>query len=302
MKNTRRGFLKSTGGLMAGSAVLATAREQLGNLTLPLVPFGQHKVSRLIIGCNQFYGYSHFNNLLSTVMREWCTSERVCEILRRCEDNGINTWQAGAGGRMLADVQRHRADGGEIQVLLVATDSVEETVRTMRPLGIAHHGEVTDVCFREGRMEVVHEFTKKVRQAGVRVGISTHKPEVIEYVEEKGWDVDYYMACAYNRTRTADEFRKMLGELPVPANEVYLEQDPDRMFKVVRKTARTCLIFKILAAGRLADSPGAVDEVFRHVFASIKPEDCVIVGMFPLYKDEVKENADRVRRIVGGLT
>jgi hypothetical protein len=31
---------------------------------------------------------------------------------------------------------------------------------------------------------------------------------------------------------------------------------------------------------------------------NIKAKDCVVVGMYPRYKDEVKENADRVRRIL----
>ena len=104
---------------------------------------------------------------------------------------------------------------------LIATDSnigpVEEAVRRSGAMALYHHGERTDVLFREGKMDQVQEYTKKLRQAGVRVGIGTHKPEVVEYVEERGWDVDFYMLCAYNRTRTPEEFRKLLGVLPLPA-------------------------------------------------------------------------------------
>ena len=31
---------------------------------------------------------------------------------------------------------------------------------------------------------------------------------------------------------------------------------------------------------------------------NIKPQDCIMVGMFPRFKDEVTENCDRVRRIL----
>jgi hypothetical protein len=55
-------------------------------------------------------------------------------------------------------------------------------------------------------------------------------------------------------------------------------------------------LFKILAAGRLTRSPQAIDEAFKTALESIKPKDCVVVGMYPRYKDEVKENSDRVRR------
>ncbi|MCP5109832.1 MAG: hypothetical protein GY953_03235 [bacterium] len=137
-----------------------------------------------------------------------------------------------------------------------------------------------------------------MRQAGVQVGVSTHNPRVLEYVEEKGWDVDFFMACAYHRTRTPAEFRALLGELPVQRREIYLEKDPERLFRVVRQTGKTCLVFKILAAGRRTNSPKLVDGAFRHTFENIKPHDAVIVGMYPRYRDEITENADRVRRIL----
>ena len=130
------------------------------------------------------------------------------------------------------------------------------------------------------------------------MGIGTHKPEVVEYVEEHGWDVDFYMLCAYNRTRTPEEFRKLLGVLPLPASDVYLETDPPHAYEVARKTSKTCFLFKILAAGRVARSPEEVDKAFKQAFDSIKPQDCVVVGMFPRFKDEIKENCDRVRRIL----
>jgi hypothetical protein len=57
-------------------------------------------------------------------------------------------------------------------------------------------------------------------------------------------------------------------------------------------------LFKILAAGRLTRSPQIIDEAFKTALESIKPKDCVVVGMYPRYKDEVKENSDRVRRIL----
>ena len=68
--------------------------------------------------------------------------------------------------------------------------------------------------------------------------------------------------------------------------------------EVARKTSKTCFLFKILAAGRVARSPEEVDKAFKEAFDNIKPQDCIVVGMFPRFKDEVKENCDRVRRIL----
>jgi hypothetical protein len=299
--SSRRNFLKSTAGLAATFAVGPSAGAQAPSVgSLPKVRFGDMEISRLVMGANQFYGFSHFNNLLDQLMVDWNTPERVCQTLFQCQQNGINTYQCSTYGNAPSHLELFRAKGGKLHLIVVDDNKsrVEETLRRPGAMALYHHGESTDVLFRAGQMDKVQEYTKIVRQAGVRVGIGTHKPEVVEYVEERGWDVDFYVLCAYNRTRTPEEIRKMLGVLPVPAGELYLETDPPRAYEVARKTSKTCFLFKILAAGRLARSPEEVDKAFKQAFDNIKPQDCIIVGMFPRFKDEVKENCDRVRRIL----
>jgi hypothetical protein len=56
---------------------------------------------------------------------------------------------------------------------------------------------------------------------------------------------------------------------------------------VFKKTSKPCVAFKILGAGRV-NSP---EKAFKFAFASIKPNDVVCVGLFPRFKDEIKENA-----------
>jgi hypothetical protein len=143
----------------------------------------------------------------------------------------------------------------------------------------------------------VKEWCKKARQLGVVVGVGTHKPEVIAQIESEGWDVDFYAGCVYNRTRTPDEWRKVLnGELMEMAGETYVQSDPPRMYKVMRQSKKPCFAFKIMAAGRISDK--GADQAFQTAFESLKPTDGVFVGMFPRIKDEVKENAERVCRIL----
>jgi hypothetical protein len=300
--SSRRDFLKTSSGLAAALAagpLGKAAAPEAANL--PTVAFGKHQVSRMIIGCNQFYGYSHFNPLLDQLMRDWNTPERVCQTLQQCEQNGINTYQYSHHDRCLADVERFRAEGGKMHIIGVnfGQTPVEEVVKRLQPIAMYHHGEAVDVLYRDGKMDQVLEYTKRLRQTGVLVGIGTHKSEVVEYAEERGWDVDFYLLCAYNRTRTAEEIRKILGTVPVAPREVYLEEDPPRAYRVTRQTKKTCFLFKILAAGRLISSPEMIDNAFKTALDSIKPQDCIVVGMYPRYKDEVKENADRVRRILG---
>ena len=163
-------------------------------------------------------------------------------------------------------------------------------------LGVAHHGEVTDKLFKAGQLDKVNEFVKQVRGAGLLAGVSTHMPAVVDAIEAKGWDLDYYMTCVYERNRGEAEFTKPLGHAPLPVNEVYLKSDPPRMFQAIRRTKRTCLAFKILAGGRLADRREWVEQAFRETFAAIKPNDGVIIGIYDRYSDQPAEDAAWARR------
>ena len=119
---------------------------------------------------------------------------------------------------------------------------------------------------------------------------------MIDTVESEGWDLDYYQACLYRVSRTPEEARAEFGEAPI--GETFMEKDPERMCKMIRQTKRPCLAFKMFGAGRTSASPQQVEKAFRFAYANIKPGDAAIIGVFPRFRDEVKENADLVRRIL----
>jgi hypothetical protein len=176
-------------------------------------------------------------------------------------------------------------------------DEVETAAKRLKPLAMHIQGETVDQAFQAGKMDVIRDACKRVRDLGVIVGVGTHKPEVISFVEEHCWDVDFYAGCVYNRTRTVDEWKTVLnGEILEMDREVYVRSDPPRMYSVMRQTAKPCFAFKVLAAGRIQD--GGVEQAFRNAFASLKPNDGIFVGVFPRAKDEVRENAEIVHRIL----
>ena len=142
-------------------------------------------------------------------------------------------------------------------------------------------------------MDQAREWCKKMRDTGVMVGVGSHKPEAIAMVQEQNWDVDFFACCVYNRTRTQDERRTLLGG-ENPLGELYLVDDPPRMYKVIRQTSKPCFAFKILAAGRVTN----VEAAFKQAFDSIKPNDGVIVGVYNQLKDQVRENATIVHRLL----
>jgi hypothetical protein len=295
---SRRRFLEVAAAITAASPA-ATAAQAAA--PLPKVPFGKFEITRLIVGSNPFYGYSHFNRILDQHMREWYTAERKIEVLRACEREGIGTWQLHYNDRPMQDFRRYRAEGGRMQLILLADFALQQNpamlpeIAKLGPLGIGHHGGRTDERFREGKKQLVRDYLKAVRDTGVMVGLSTHNPAVIDTVESEGWDIDYYQACLYRVSRTAEEARAEFGEAPL--GETFMEKDPERMCKTIRQTPKPCLAFKVFGAGRTVANPASVERALRFALSNIKPTDAVIVGMYPRFKNEIRENADLVRRL-----
>ena len=302
---SRRDFLETTAAVAAGAALAAraasaaSAAPPASSSEIPSVALGPHRVTRLIVGANPIYGHSHFNNQYSTVMTEFHTPERVMELLQHCQRSGINTWQNSFSERTISDVERFRSEGGRLQWLLLGKPDwdqepgIIDRVARHRPIGIAPHGALAERLHRQGKTKVLLDLLKRIRQTGALVGLSTHNPALMELSEEKGWDVDYYMACLYYLTRPKEEFEKMLGEPPL--GEIYLLSDREKMLKTVRAASKPCLIYKLLAAGRMVGSPRSVRDAFQHVLGKIKPTDAVIIGMWLRFGDQVAQNAALVR-------
>src|SRR5205809_918894 len=128
---TRRDFLQQAAGLAGclGMTVPVAAAPEAPNTTEPLLPtikLGPHTVTRLIIGGNPIYGYSHFNRLLGQHQVDWHTPERVVELLKRCVKAGINTWQNSYAERTLKDLERFRDAGGKLHWLCLGKPDWDE--------------------------------------------------------------------------------------------------------------------------------------------------------------------------------
>jgi hypothetical protein len=256
--------------------------------------FGNVEMSRLIVGYNPFHGMSHYTQTLNQLMAQYYTQERVVEVLHRCTRFGINTCAMTPSGRAVMDQLTFQLEGGKMHIIFQGPgDPTHPSYKELKPAAIYHHGENTDRLFQTGQMDQAREWCKKMRDAGVMVGVGSHRPEAITMVEEQGWDVDFYVCCVYNRNRTENERRELLGG-ENPLGELYLVDDPPRMYKVIRQTRKPCFAFKILGAGRVTN----VEAAFRQAFDSIKPTDGVIVGVFNQLKDQVRENATIVHELL----
>jgi hypothetical protein len=263
--------------------------------SLPEVDFGPHRITRLIVGGNPFVWNSHFTEEMNRDMQGYYTPERVVETLHRCQAAGINTVQArGDYHRILHYLELFRREGGSLNFIAQTASEMFDVHRNIRVLaaygaaGIYHHGTQTDEFWVEGKIDKVQDYLKTMRDTGVQVGMAAHYPEVFDYVEDKGWDLDFYMVPFYNIARKPRESAVVTGRFQ---EEEFLPEDPERFCKFIRSTNKQCLAYKILGAGRKCRTQEEVQQAFDWAFSRIKPTDCVVVGMFPKYLNQPVLNA-----------
>ena len=205
-RTTRRQFLQQTSGLAAGASVLgpfvpeAKAEDSGMGPAMPTIQLGQHRVTKLIIGGNPIYGYSHFNHLFSEHQRAWHTPERVVELLKHCERQGLNTWQCSYSERTLADLDLYRSAGGTMQWFCLGRPDWDQHLEMIddaiehKAIGVAPHGALAERLHRQNKLSTLTDLLKRIRDVGspkgCLVGLSAHNPALIELAEEKGWDVE----------------------------------------------------------------------------------------------------------------
>lgn len=272
-------------------------------MEIPTVALGSARVSRLIVGCNQIAGNSHRTRERDQEMVDYFTTANVKALLTSCERHGINTWQAVADMYFTRILHEYWNEGGTIQ-WIAQTDSRQgdlianiRTVARSHPIAIYHHGTRTGNLWRTGRIDELKPLIEEIKSHGIAAGVGVHSPEILEHIEESGWDVDFYMTCLYNVYKNDTGWRESYIVSGVRKPEVYDDPDRDVMCRAIRATSKTCLAFKVLAAGRRADTPESVREAFEFTFQNIKPQDAVVVGMFPKHSDEVAINADLVAQL-----
>ena len=302
----RREFLLGLSAAAVGSPLVRaeTGRAEHKTPPAPLLPtinLGEHKITRLIVGSNPISGYSYMGPIMDRHMKEYFTPERIVEFLWKCEQEGINTHQFSRPEEMSSVFRELRERGSKMKFICLHAGGpqstlVEKVVQDTQPVAIVHHGGVTDRLFREGKSHQVHDFVKRVHDAGVLAGVSAHNPDCIKQIADEGWPVDFFMACFYYLTRTPEELEKMPPVVTVEVGYSFFASDPMAMTKVIRQVDQPCLGFKILAAGRMCGREQKVESAFKFAFEHLKPTDGVIVGMYPRYQDQIRQNAGFTRK------
>lgn len=262
------------------------------NGPLSKVSIGPMEVSRFIPGHNPPCGCSHTSREMDAQMRAYYTDDNVHKLWFDAEQKGLSALLIRGDFRCLDWVETYRRKRGTLDVICQTASEMRDVFQNIRVVAAAgipaiyHHGSQTDKFWREGRIDETNEYLQCMRDCGVAVGMATHQPEIVEYAEDKGWDIDFYMACFYNISRRPRHSSLVSNQYGYDKEE-YLAEDRAKMVRVIQQVAKPCLGFKILAAGRNCSTQEDVRAAFEYAYGHIKPTDAVVVGLFPRDMDQL---------------
>ena len=272
---------------------------------LPAVDFCGQRVTRLICGGNPLSGYSHVSSELDREMIEYYDMPHIQALLAECWRQGINTFQSRGDRHQMRAYLEHRQHGGMMQwIAQTASEfaSIPGNVAELagyEPIAIYNHGTHTDNRWHAGDIDSVHDIIKAIHDHGLPAGVGSHIPAVIEYIEERGWETDFYMCCFYDLARGYKSAPAV--DQNAYARDHFPGDDPFLMTATMRQVDKPCIGFKIMAASRKCETPETVRDAFRFALERIKTGDMVNVGMFQKYKNQVAENSAFVREILSEM-
>jgi hypothetical protein len=239
------------------------------------VNFCNLKTSRFILGSNPFSGFSHQSLERDLEMVHFYTTDRIKATLREAESLGINTILARTDHHVMRFLMEHWDQGGNLQWFAQTcpeTGSHDACVERAARGGAkaCHiHGGVMDCLHAQGQLDEIPPVIQMIRDKGMLAGIAAHNPKVHEWADSH-LDVDYTM-CSYYIPTVRD---KQAEHVP-GMEELFLEEDRQRMTDLIPRLSRPVIHYKVMAAGR--NNPR---EAFEVVARTMRQGDVVCVGVF----------------------
>jgi len=276
---------------------------------IPTVNFFGNQVTRLILGDNPFNGHSYIPDIHNDdEMLDYYTAENCVKALFEAEENGINTYMALASPFILRIIRQYRNEGGKMQIMFQSYPPIDFEVNinqmmACNPVAIYHQGGTFDYLCEENQTDKIHKIIELMRSTKIAAGIGTHVPETVFQSESEKWDIDFYMVCLYNARRT--QRGQQSGFITGKSKQLIFYPD-DRwfMFDAIKKAQKPCIAFKIFAGGQMFQNkpekeiPGIAENAIKETYENIKPNDMICLGVFQKEKNQIKENAEIVRKII----
>ena len=238
---------------------------------------GTAQVSGLCIGGNPFSGFSHQGPERNQEMLDYHTPERIHEVLRTAEDQGINTFFGRTDEHIFSVLRDYWNNGGKIQWFAQVCiergdpDAWRKWLDGAVELGCTGaymHGGVVDNWHAGQRWDLFDEAQDRMRQADVVCGFAAHQHSAQSWIAEH-LEPDFQMCSYYNPTdRSKNAHHQESGEK-------WDDEDREAMLEVIATIPRPVVHYKIFAGGNKAILPA-----FERLGRAMRENDVALIGAF----------------------
>ena len=276
--STRRRFLCDTA--VAAAAAACAAGAPADSKTMPTIRLGTLEVSRVFLGSNPFFGFSHGNPQGSAdEMRAWYTPERIMAVLDEAAGLGINAVWTPCYENWIELWKKYKGEGGKLRHWIGQPDRMpmEKEIETAVKNGataICIQGCRIDEQVGAGTWDVVRGWIELIKSHGLPAGMATHRADTHVTAEEKGLPADFFHQTMYR-----------------PDN--YVRAGLEESLAAIDKITKPVVAYKVLGAGRI--KPGVT---LPYVFKRLKRKDGICVGVFPRKNPrEIAENVQLTQKL-----
>ncbi len=270
----------------------------MSDTNMPTGKIGNLTIGRLIIGGNQFSGWSHSRDLkyLRDLFKAYATPERIMQTLELAEENGINAILSGEADCV---TRYNRERGGKMQWIAQvhpSTTDLTSNIKRAIDVGAAAayvQGGVGDSFVKGGRVDLLGKALDFIKSQGIPGGIGGHSIQVPMAVEKAGIKPDFYMKTLHHGDYWSATPVEKRVEFNVDSNsgddhDNIWSITPEKDIEFMKTVATPWIAFKVLAAGAIHPSSG-----FQYAFEG--GADFICVGMFDF---QIRENAIIARNTV----
>jgi hypothetical protein len=228
---------------------------------------------RLLIGSNWIFGWSHTGHAADLFIRErHSTVDETLSIINAFLRYGIDAWMGpfSSNADAFAKIKGIQEKIGKKLILidtpvlnmddtLAARKEAEAIVKTSAEIGstfcLIHHSCCEQLINKNKKtMDRLPDYTKMIRDAGLIPGLSAHMPEVIQYSDLNGYDVETYI-----------QLFNCMGFL--------MQVEIESVIKIIHEAKKPVMTIKPMAAGRVSPYVGLTFN-----WAVLRPQDMVTVG------------------------
>ena len=219
-------------------------------MTFPRTMVAGVSLPRMLIGTNWISGWSHKGHAADEFIKEThSTADKTLPLIKAFLSYGIDAIM-GSFSTHLPAMERIKEIQDKIGRKLILIDTpnlnmddnagarkeAEAVFKTSAEIGstfcLLHHASCEQLVNKNKKtMDRLPDYTKMIRDAGLIPGLSAHMPEIIQYTDLNGYDVETYI-----------QIFNCLGFL--------MQIEIESVIKIIHEAKKPVMTIKPMAAGR----------------------------------------------------